>query len=348
MFMLMISLLTYILFTLYFYRFFKKYLFLSKLSIIFFSCFLALPALKTNSILFILEVHFIVFTIIIRCILHFFSMDRITKIIMCSILSLLLSGLCIGYGYCNARHIVKTEYYFDTDKTISDDYKIALLSDLHYPSSTTKSDVEELVSEINKENCDVVVLGGDIIDEHTSVEQREEVFQILGKLNQTSKVVYIYGNHDLGQYSINNKISSQELERITEDNGIEVLKDEILEINDDITLIGRDDYANKARLDINELLKKCNQEDYLIVLDHQPRDLDENADKGIDLHLSGHTHAGQIFPMYYMFELLNINELNYGVKKINQMHAINTSGAGVWGFPIRTQMHSEYVILHIK
>lgn len=49
-----------------------------------------------------------------------------------------------------------------------------------------------------------------------------------------------------------------------------------------------------------------------------------------------------------MFELLNINELNYGVKKINQMHAINTSGAGVWGFPIRTQMHSEYVILHIK
>ena len=348
MYMLIMSLITYILFTLYFHCFLRKYLFLSNLSILFFSCFLALPALKTDSILFILEMHFIVFTIIIRCILHFLSMDRKTKIIVCCTLSLVLSSLCISYGYYNVKNIVKTEYYFDTDKKISDDYTVALLSDLHYPSSTTRSDVEKLVEEINQENCDIVVLGGDIIDEHTSMKQRKEVFQILGKLNQTSKVVYIYGNHDLGQYSINNKISSQELERIIEDNGIEVLKDELFEINNNITLIGRDDYANKARLDMDELLKKCSQEDYLIVLDHQPRELDENSDKGIDLHLSGHTHAGQIFPMYYMFELLNINELNYGVKKINQMHAINTSGAGVWGFPIRTQKHSEYVIMHIK
>ena len=62
------------------------------------------------------------------------------------------------------------------------------------------------------------------------------------------------------------------------------------------------------------------------ILDHQPKDLKTSAKSNIDLHLSGHTHAGQIFPAYYIFELFNINELNYGKEKIDNMIAINSSG----------------------
>ena len=63
--------------------------------------------------------------------------------------------------------------------------------------------------------------------------------------------------------------------------------------------------------------------------------------------LLGHTHAGQIFPLYYVYELLNINEMNYGLKQVDQMSAINTSGVSGWGFPIRTEHHSEFVIVNI-
>ena len=85
-----------------------------------------------------------------------------------------------------------------------------------------------------------------------------------------------------------------------------------------------------------------------MVFDHQPRELDRLAEYGVDLHLSGHVHAGQIFPLYYLYEFLGINELNYGLEKREQMTAINTSGAAGWGFPVRTQKNSEYVVVNIK
>lgn len=348
MFMFILSLITYLLFSMYLYFFLKTYVFVSKWRILIISCLCSLPAFRLHSILFIFEVHILVFLTIVRCILYFTKINKKARLIFCIVFSFILSGLCIGYGYYNAKNIVKTEYYLNTDKNVPKNYKIAFLSDLHYPTSMTKKDAIELVKRINKERCDVVILGGDIVDEHTTVKEREEIFQILGELNQISKVVYVYGNHDLGKYSLNNKISSQDFEHIVEENGIEVLKDEVLELDGHVALIGRDDFYNKTRLDIDELLKKCSQEDYRIVLDHQPKELEENADMSIDLYLSGHTHAGQIFPMYTMFEMFNINELNYGIENYKHMYAINTSGAGTWGFPIRTQNHSEYVILHIQ
>lgn len=87
---------------------------------------------------------------------------------------------------------------------------------------------------------------------------------------------------------------------------------------------------------------------YNIVIDHQPKGLNECANNGVYLYLSGHTHAGQIFPLYYVYEILNINELKYGMKSIKQMRAVNTSGVSGWGFSIRTVHHSEYVIMNIK
>lgn len=52
--------------------------------------------------------------------------------------------------------------------------------------------------------------------------------------------------------------------------------------------------------------------------------------------------------MTWSIKLFNINELNYGKEKIDDMTAINSSGIGGWGFPIRTQNHSEYVVINIK
>ena len=87
---------------------------------------------------------------------------------------------------------------------------------------------------------------------------------------------------------------------------------------------------------------------YKLVVDHQPRELEKSAELKVDLHISGHTHAGQLFPLYYIFECFHLNELNYGKETIAQMEAINTSGAGGWGFVIRSDHHSEYVILKLQ
>ena len=200
---------------------------------------------------------------------------------------------------------------------------------------------------IENENSDAIILNGDIIDEYTTDSEKKEVFQTLGRLSKTTPVFYIFGNHDTGEYSLNNHSSYDYLKKLIESYGIEVLADKSVTL-DNLTIIGRKDLHQPYRKDILQLTKSIDDNQFNIVLDHHPKDLKASAKSNIDLHLSGHTHAGQVFPAYYIFELFNINELNYGKEKIDDMTAINSSGIGGWGFPIRTQNHSEYVVINIK
>ena len=84
------------------------------------------------------------------------------------------------------------------------------------------------------------------------------------------------------------------------------------------------------------------------MIDHQPKELEKLGEIGVDMSLSGHTHNGQIFPIGYVCSLLGINEMQYGIKRFGSNTAIVSSGAGTWGMDVRTQGHSEFVIVEIK
>lgn len=309
---------------------------------------LSIPSLKLNSVLFIFEIHFIVITIIFEFLFNKIIKSDNTKykkLYMYIPIPLILSICLMYFGSYNMNHILKTQYNIDTYKTLSKDYKIAMIADLHYPTSTNKKDLNRLVNRIADEKPDFVMLCGDIIDENTDSQERIETFETLGQLSKLSQVFYVYGNHDTGKHSFYNCIPSNKLESLIENYGIHVLNDEQTLLNDEISIIGRKDYSLHQRRDIKSF--ETNTDTYNIVIDHQPKNLEDCSQSNIDLHLSGHTHAGQIFPLYYIYELLNINELNYGQKYINLMSAINTSGVSGWGFPIRTEHHSEFVIVNI-
>ena len=66
------------------------------------------------------------------------------------------------------------------------------------------------------------------------------------------------------------------------------------------------------------------------------------------LQLSGHTHDGQIFPIGTLCSLLGLNELEYGTLHADGFSAVVSSGAGTWGYPVRTQGISEYVVIDMK
>ncbi|MCR5203742.1 MAG: metallophosphoesterase [Lachnospiraceae bacterium] len=93
--------------------------------------------------------------------------------------------------------------------------------------------------------------------------------------------------------------------------------------------------------------KNASQIDYpTIVLDHEPRELEELAEAGVDLTLSGHTHDGQIFPANILLSL--ISENSYGYKKIGDMDDIVTSGVGLFGPYMRVGTISEVCNIKIK
>ena len=74
------------------------------------------------------------------------------------------------------------------------------------------------------------------------------------------------------------------------------MNDEKTAINDDIVLVGRSDaeWENSAdRIDISRILNESDLYKYIVVLDHQPVESEENSQQGADLQISGHTHGGQ-------------------------------------------------------
>lgn len=83
----------------------------------------------------------------------------------------------------------------------------------------------------------------------------------------------------------------------------------------------------------------------VILLDHQPYDLEKTEEAGVDLQFSGHTHRGQVWPMNWIVD--HLFELSYGIKKIGNSTVYVSSGLSLWGPPFRIGTDSEMVVFNI-
>ena len=264
------------------------------------------------------------------------------------IIPIVATILIIAYGFFNVQNIVETHYTVETEKEIRQEgYKVAFLSDLHFGTTMDIETLERTVEKINEANADIVVLGGDIFDENTTKQEMEEAIEVLSTLNNKEGIFYVYGNHDINEYVSKPNYSVNELESNLVQVGINVLNDETYLINNELLIVGRKDNSFGNRLGSSQLLENENNNNFLLVIDHQPLDVTENSQNGYDLQLSGHTHNGQIFPLGIIMDVLGIYELNYGQKQIGTFTGIVSSGIGGWGYPIRTQSNCEYVIVDI-
>jgi predicted MPP superfamily phosphohydrolase len=94
------------------------------------------------------------------------------------------------------------------------------------------------------------------------------------------------------------------------------------------------------------ITKDLDKSKALLLMDHQPNNLDDAQKQGIDLQVSGHTHRGQLFPANIVTNL--IFELDYGyLEKANSKYIVS-SGYGTWGPPIRLGSRSEIVEINIQ
>lgn len=321
-----------------------------------FSMVLVLPAINIWSLQTVVVLHFFAFSLVIDFIWIIFkkfskknSLPVWRKLYECGILPIIGVILVLLGGWWNMIHPIETHYTIYTQKDIREEgYRIALISDLHFPTTMNLEKLHTYCEQISQTNPDFVVLCGDIVDEKTPRTQMIEVFPELASIKSTYGVFYVYGNHDRGRYSQHTQFTDGELREILKASGIHVLSDETYSINHDLTLIGRED-RSVIRKSSKELLEEVNQETFLLLLDHQPRELTENDELEYDLQLSGHTHGGQIFPVGLFSELFaRFGEMNYGYRQMEHMQVIVSSGIAGWGYAIRTGSHSEYVIIDLQ
>ena len=250
------------------------------------------------------------------------------------------------FGIIKMNNVVETNYSFNSTK-IEGSYKFALISDTHYATIQNTNFVNEKVEVLNKMDLDFVILDGDIVEENTTKEMMKEVFYKFSFLKTKYGIYYVYGNHDSQPYRART-FTNAELEDAITKNGITILKDQDIIINNEILLIGRDDNRrNNKRKKIVDIIDGKNISDYYtIVADHQPLEFEENSKLGVDLEVSGHTHGGQIWPVGFFMEILG--RYPYGNYKLNNSNLVVTSGFTGWGYPIRTQGLCEYVIININ
>ena len=254
--------------------------------------------------------------------------------------------LCVGCYL--AHHVFRTAYELKTEKDLGQDaLKIVLFADSHIGTTFDGEGFARHMQTVGQENADLVVIAGDYVDDDSVKEDMIRSCQALGELKTTYGVYYVFGNHDKGYYN-NRDFSRDELVRELEKNGVVVLEDETVLINDSFYLTGRMDRSYEGRKSAGELTRGLDPDKYLIMLDHQPNDYEEEAAAGADLVLSGHTHGGQLIPINRAGEWIGANDRTYGYEKRGDTEFIVTSGISDWAIKFKTGTKSEYAVITVN
>jgi len=257
----------------------------------------------------------------------------------------LVSLLLLG-GFINALipRIKTLDITIDKQVVGMKELNIAFASDIHLGTLIGPRRTNKIIQKINGLQADLILLGGDIVDEDLGPVIRNNLGDSLKKLSAPLGVFGITGNHEyIG--------GAEPAVKYLEEHGIKMIRDTVIKIEDKFYIVGREDrdmrnFAGSKREEISFLMQGVDKSLPIIMLDHQPFELDIKEENGIDLNLSGHTHHGQMWPLSYITKA--IYEVSWGYKKKGNTHIYVSSGVGGWGPPVRIGNRPEIVFIHLK
>lgn len=277
-------------------------------------------------------------------------------------LSILIIAALSLDGIYGASHLQVTQYDVTVEKALfngEDTLKVVLIADLHLGYSIGSPYMKKMVARINEQSPDLVVIAGDIFDnDYDALDDPDRLVQILSGIGSRYGVYACYGNHDIQEKLLagftlektKEKVSDPRMDALLEKAGIRLLQDEGVMIDDSFYVYGRPD-AKKPGRGIAErkspaqLTEGMDLSKPILVIDHEPRQLEELSKAGVDLDLCGHTHDGQMFPGNLLTSLMWENSCGYLQK--GSMHNIVTSGVGVFGPNMRVGTKSEICVVNV-
>lgn len=186
---------------------------------------------------------------------------------------------------------VKTRF-FKHNLDIEDNIKICHLTDIHNHSDKY---LNLKISDVIKKNSpDVIVITGDVIDEH--VKNLNSIRELLENIKDYP-VIYVNGNHEL-----RTKYYAEMISCMNSYPNVSILKNDLLVFekgNTKINILGLEDYGfNQTNemidTNLNNLLDKINNDYQTILLAHRPELLPVYAKDRVNICFTGHAHAGQI------------------------------------------------------
>ncbi len=261
------------------------------------------------------------------------------------IAALAIAFLISIYGILNSWHIRVTQHQFSV-KGLASEVRAMHLSDIHIGHFRGKKFLEKIVKKTNKANVDVVFITGDLFDGRIRLSL--ETLEPLTDLK--APVFFIEGNHD--RYT-----GVKTIKNLLRQSGIRVLENEMITWNN-MQVIGlnhmrADDKTYNMHAAGNHSTIKGTLENLApdknkptILLHHSPDGIQYASKHGVDLYLAGHTHAGQLFPIKYLANL--IFAYNKGTHHFNGTTLFVSQGTGTFGPPMRIGTNSEIAVIILK
>jgi predicted MPP superfamily phosphohydrolase len=244
------------------------------------------------------------------------------------------SLVAVSVMRARSLHVREVEVRLDKLPRALDGFTIAQLSDIHVGPTIRRPFMAAMVARVNELAADAVCITGDLAD--GSVRELYDAIEPLRDLRAKHGSFFVTGNHEYY-----NDVDEW-LEAVSA-RGIRVLRNEHLPLGDGLILAGIDDLQGRIRAghgpDLKKALKGVPHTAAVVLLAHQPKMWPQLAAAGIDLVLSGHTHAGQIWPFNYLVKI--DQPVVQGLVRDGASQLFVSAGTGYWGPPMRLGSTAE-------
>ena len=212
----------------------------------------------------------------------------------------------------------------------------ALISDTHLGHVRNLGFSRRMVALLARLRPDIVFVAGDLFD--GTAADLGRLAAPWADLQSPLGTYFVTGNHE--EFSDRTPY----LEALT-CSGIHVLNNEKLTI-EGLQLVGVHYHEGARPERLRSILQRLALDPNRpsILLHHAPHSLPVAEQAGVSLQLSGHTHAGQLFPFTWITGRV-YGRFVYGLKRLGKLLVYTSSGAGTWGPPLRVGTRPEIVLI---
>lgn len=222
--------------------------------------------------------------------------------------------------------------------------RLVMVSDLHLGALSLTSRLKALVALVQAQKPDLVVLVGDIVNDHPDFLAPDAA--LLKEMRPALGMYGVFGNHE--RYE-----GDAKSERVFRWAGCELLRNRAITLpGTGVQLLGVDDpgragdVAAEIAQEIRDVAAGTDAANFRVLLNHRPLAWREAAKPlGIELMLSGHTHRGQLFPFYLVVQ--RFFEFMGGFYEEDGMLLAVSAGAGFWGPPMRVLAPPDILVIDL-
>ncbi|MFC9433092.1 metallophosphoesterase [Nocardia sp. NPDC057030] len=216
--------------------------------------------------------------------------------------------------------------------------RIAVVSDIHLGPILGRGFAERVVATINGTQPDLIAVVGDLVD--GSVEHLRSAVEPLSRLTARHGAYFVTGNHEYFS-------GAEEWIEHVRELGLHLLANSRVELPY-FDLAGVNDLQGKRigqGPDFTAALGNRDLARTAVLLAHQPVQIHDAVEFGVDLQLSGHTHGGQVWPGNLIAGLANPTVA--GLERYGDTQLYVTRGAGAWGPPVRVGAPSDITVIEL-